>query len=326
MALIDPQFGSEFLLPVQRSQLFPVVETCRTGHKHPGARCGFSEKPKLQNRVGYLHAETGAVFFCVVCWSMLFVHVGTASEIVWLYAPADSNGECDGELWSSWFHGFASQPCLTAGYGCPMQHRNDTWQHRPPKNHPFTPSFHTFAMFRKEVDLWIWVCLKKGYPVGYLIPWIEINLIRPRKTPRPSSKVSTAIRVTKLLGSEKIHHSFDTKGQQKSKSSPNSPIISETKHHLIYIHLLILLIFIYIYICVYVYLHIYIYYIHMHYPILEWLSQEFPKRILPRIAASRHRLRRARKVQRVGVSTWRRFFYRWCHGVFEREIPSGKLT
>ena len=44
MALIDPQLGSEFLLPVQRSQLFPVVETCRTGHKHPGARCGFSEK------------------------------------------------------------------------------------------------------------------------------------------------------------------------------------------------------------------------------------------------------------------------------------------
>ena len=83
MALIDPQLGSEFLLPVQRSQLFPVVETCRTGHKHPGARCGFSEKPKVRNRAGYLHAETGAVFFCVVCWSILFLHVGTASEIVW---------------------------------------------------------------------------------------------------------------------------------------------------------------------------------------------------------------------------------------------------
>ena len=270
MALIDPQFGSEFLLPVQRSQLFPVVETCRTGHKHPGARCGFSEKPKLQNRVGYLHAETGAVFFCVVCWSMLFVHVGTASEIVWLYAPADSNGECDGELWSSWFHGFASQPCLTAGYGCPMQHRNDTWQHRPPKNHPFTPSFHTFAMFRKEVDLWIWVCLKKGYPVGYLIPWIEINLIRPRKTPRPSSKVSTAIRVTKLLEAKRstiVLTQKVNKNQNHHQIHPSSRKLNIISY--IYIYWFI---DIYIYICVCLCLSSYLYILYTYALPHSWMT------------------------------------------------------
>ena len=145
MALIDPQLGSEFLLPVQRSQLFPVVETCRTGHKHPGARCGFSEKPKVRNRAGYLHAETGAVFFCVVCWSILFLHVGTASEIVWFCLII-----CPG--WQQWgvrrgtmefLVSWICQPAMF-DWGLWLPHATQKWHMTTPT--PKKQSFHTMNL------------------------------------------------------------------------------------------------------------------------------------------------------------------------------------